>query len=388
MKKVQIIEKSCHREALKVERVRDFLRANDYELLKDDIGIDPTTRYAFPLQNLEIDPTADVIVLSTCGFKQEVEDADFEALKIIHKEKRADTPVIVVGCLKQLAPERLKREFKGSTYGPDEYERLDEVFEHKVSFKDVPEPNILKNTDNYFIQIQSGCNNRCSYCSIWRTIGKNNSKPLEKILDEITFGIENGYKHFYFLGHCAGAWGMDQGNNLSGLLKEIASIDGDFDIVLEDVSPKYYLKAHKELLNLCKQGKVKQFHTPIQSANDRILKLMNRKSGIMDELKEKLQELREVKPDISLSSSVILGFPSETEDELNETIDFCKSIPFDTVACHVFSKRPGAPAAEMENQHSEEELARRYNIFKEQFEGTTRVDPNTRPLVEGEVLKV
>jgi MiaB/RimO family radical SAM methylthiotransferase len=380
MKKVQIIEKSCHREGLKVERMRDFFRANGYELVNDDTGMDPTNKYAFPLRNLVIHPETDIIILTTCGFTKAIEDGDFKALKIINENKKLSAQVIVAGCLTKINPERLFKEFDGLSFDADTYHKLNDFIPHTVDFNIIPEPNCVKNTDNFFISIQEGCNHRCSYCVIWRTVGKSRSKPISKVLNEFQSGLKDGYKHFYFLGHCAGAYGMDFGSSLGDLLREFKSIEGCYDILLEDVSPIYFIRCFEELKGLCKMGKIRSFHIPIQSGNNRILRLMKRPCD-MKKVKEYLIELKETCPSIVLSSAVIVGFPTETREELWDSINYCMEARFDTVACHMFSARPGAEAAGMEEQISEEEKAERYHIFKMNFKGTTRVDPNQRVYV-------
>jgi tRNA A37 methylthiotransferase MiaB len=206
MKKVQIIEKSCHREALKVERVRDYFEANGYELIPDNINTDPTNKYAFPMENLKIDPTADIIVLTTCGFTQEIEDGDFEALELIKKHKKKSALVILAGCIIEIAPVRVKKAFSGPNFNSKSYHELDHILGNvDVNFQDISEPNKMRNTEKYFIQIQEGCNNRCSFCAIWRTVGRNKSKPIAEVIGEFHKGLNDGCREFYLLGHCAGA---------------------------------------------------------------------------------------------------------------------------------------------------------------------------------------
>ncbi len=380
MKKVQIVEKSCHREGLKVERMRDYFKANGYELVNDDTGLDPTNKYAYPLENLVIHPDADIIVLTTCGFSKAIEDGDFEALKIINENKKKDAKVIVGGCILEIAKERLDKEFDGPTFDAKSYFKMDDYVEHTVDYSEIAEPNRLKNTDNFFIKIQDGCNHRCAYCAIWKAAGPSKSKPLDKVMEEFHSGLEAGYKHFYFLGECSGAYGLDFGSNLSELLKQFKTIDGDYDILLEDVHPWYFLKSFEDLKELCVQGKIRSFHTPIQTGSERVLKLMKRQSD-MKKVMDNLKELRAACPDLVLSSAVIVGFPTETEEELQESIDYCNEATFDTVACHMFSARPGSVAAEMDGQIPEEEKAKRYHTFKANFAGRTRVDPNQRKYV-------
>lgn len=381
MPKLQIIEKSCHREGLKVQRLRNFFEGNGYTVVKNDWEVDPTNKYAYALEKIEIDPTADVIILTTCGFTKAIEDGDFNALDIIRKNKKPTAKVIVAGCLVKINPERVAKEFDGPMFDAHSYKKINDIINPKIPYQDFPEPNNMLHANKYFIHIQSGCSNRCSYCAIWKTLGKIVSKPIEKVMAEFRRGLQAGHKEFYLIGECSGAYGLDFGKNLGSLLSEFLKFEEDFTIVLEDVSPMYLPKCFAPLKELCARKNIESFHSPIQSGNPRILRLMNRHYDLV-QFKSMLLEIRNATPDIILSSSVIVGFPSETREEMYNSIRFCKEATFDTVACHMFSARPGAKAAEMPNQIPHEEKAERYKIFQAEFEGITRIDPNQRKFVE------
>jgi MiaB/RimO family radical SAM methylthiotransferase len=380
MKKVQIIEKSCHREGLKVQRMRQYFTRNGYELVNDGTGLDPTNKYAFPLEDLEISPEADVFVLTTCGFSKSIEDGDFDALKMIMKHKKEEAKVIVGGCIVKICPERLAEEFQGDTFDAKSYHLLDEMIEHDIPFEDIEPANYMNFTDNFFIKIQDGCNHRCAYCSIWKAAGKSMSKPVEDIIREFKHGLEQEHKKFYFLGECMGAYGLDLGYNLGTLLDEVVKLEGDFDLLIEDISPIYFLKNFKSIRSICNKKIIRSLHVPIQSGNDRIISLMNRKCD-MGAVQQKLAQIKEDVPQIILSSAVIVGFPSETWDEMLDSLEYCRKAKFDTVACHVYSDRPGSIASKMEKQIDEDEKYRRYIYFKENFKGVTRVDPNQRKYI-------
>jgi|GEM_PF-6550152 len=380
MKKVQIVEKSCHREGLKVQRLRHFFEANGYEVISDDHDLDPTDKYAFPLQNLNVDPTADIIVLTTCGFTTAIEDGDFDALKVINQQKKPSARVIMGGCLTNMNPERMEKEFGGPTFNMDNYERFNEFIDTKVRYEEIPETNHMPNTERFFIQIQDGCSHRCTFCSIWKA-GDSVSKPMEQVMSDFHRGIREGHKRIYILGESAGSYGMDYGSSIGDLFDEILKVDADFQLVLEDISPWYIPKCFEQIKKLAERNKIESLHSPIQSSSLRILKLMGRLCD-MDLFQRQFREIRKISSSMVLSSAVIVGFPSETREELEATIQYCKDSYFDTVACHMFSPRPDTKAAEMEDQISEEEKVYRYNRFKDQFKGITRVDPNQRPLVE------
>ena len=380
MKKVQIIEKSCHREGLKVERLRNFFRQNGYELVNDDTGLDPTNKYAYPLEELVISPEADIFVLTTCSFSESIENGDFEALNMIKRDKKPDANIIVAGCLVKISPERLASEFTGDVFDAKSYHLIDDYVEHTISFGDIDNVNYQKNTDNYFIKIQDGCNQRCSYCAIWKAAGVNTSKPINEVIAEFQKGLDEGHKKFYFLGECMGAYGLDVGYSLSTLLDRVCELQGEFDLLIEDISPVYFLKNFEAIKRICEKNIIRSLHVPIQSGCTRIVQLMNRRCD-MQMVLEKFLEIKRILPHIILSSAVIVGFPTETWDELLESLAYCKNARFDTVACHVYSNRPGSKASRMEGQIEEDEKYRRYSYFKENFQGETRIDPNQRKYI-------
>lgn len=381
MPRVQIIEKSCHREGTKVERLRNFFEGNGYIISKTHHDIDPTNKYAFPLEDLTIDPDADLYVLTTCGFTQAIEDGDFGALAKIRKYKREDAQIIMGGCLTKINPERVQKEFGGPTFGMDDYEKIDKLIDAKIPLAEFPEQASQPNTDRYFITIAEGCSNRCSFCSIWKT-GNNRSRPVEEIMSKFQDGLQQGHKRFYLIGENGGAYGLDLSpkRNLAFLLEHFIKVDADFKLILEDINPMYLRNNFEPILELCKQGKLELFHSPIQSGSPRILRLMRRMYRI-DDFLGRIQQLRQASSELMLSSAVIVGFPSETREEVDMSIQVCEDAGYNTVACHMFSQRPGNPTNNMPSQIPHEEKVWRYNYFKSKFTGFTRVDPNQRPLV-------
>jgi tRNA A37 methylthiotransferase MiaB len=194
-------------------------------------------------------------------------------------------------------------------------------------------------------------------------------------MEEFHRGISEGHKKIFIIGEAAGSYGMDFGKNIGDLLDAIIKVDADFQLVLEDISPWYIPKCIDQLKTLASMQKIELLHSPIQSSSDRILKLMGR-SCDMKQFQDSFRQIREVSKDITLSSAVIVGFPTETREELEATIEYCQNTTFDSVACHMFSPRPETKAAEMVDQISQDEKVYRYKRFKEAYEGITRIDPN------------
>lgn len=389
MKRAQIIITSCNRRALELEQLKVFLIGNGYEFSNDDWNVDPK---------------ADIIIQSTCGFTQAAEDFGFETLKRIKNEKKPEARIIFGGCIPEINPKRVSTEFDGPTFSPQSYYMLNDILNVENKFEGFKRPNkyssslksdvdkaigLLKTFDGsltglrhisnclvsgtrdflnrnqtYYIQIQEGCSMGCTYCVIQKAIGPLRSKPIESVIEEFNEGLEKGYKRFQLMGDNAGSYGIDIGTNLGCLLDSISMIKEDFSLDLTDINPVYLPQIYESVIALCTQDRASSLYIPIQSANNRVLKLMNR-SCDMDKVKEMLMNIQETSTNrFLLGTSVIVGFPSETIEELKETINFCNQVNFDWVYCHSFSSRPGTCAASLSDQHSSEEILSRSLLFK------------------------
>jgi threonylcarbamoyladenosine tRNA methylthiotransferase MtaB len=407
MSRAQIIITSCSRRGLEIEQVKNFLRGNGYSLSKDDWNVDPS---------------ADVILLSTCGFTTAAEDSGFAALRRIQEAKKPTAKVIFGGCIPRINPERVAREFDGPTFSPQSYPRLNDMLGANHSFEAFKRPNtfewptlrrdmqkgieLLKTFDGslpglayisqrlgngmrrrvirtkyaglnsqktFYIQIQEGCSMECSYCVIRRAIGPLRSKAMETILDELKAGLHEGYRHFQLMGDNAGSYGLDAGTNMGHLLDRVAAIEGDFDLDLTDINPVYLPMIFESVTRLCAQGRLCSLYVPIQSANRRVLKLMNRDCD-MGAVKHMLIDIKRLAPaKLKLGTSLIVGFPSETTHELDNTIEFCHEVGFDWVWCHSFSARPETPAACLPDPISADEILRRARTVKSRLRGKSLV---------------
>jgi tRNA A37 methylthiotransferase MiaB len=222
----------------------------------------------------------------------------------------------------------------------------------------------LYSPDTFYIQIQEGCCMHCSYCVIKTAIGPLHSRPIDTILDEFISGLDQGYSHIQLMGDNAGSYGLDIGTNMGHLLDRILEIDRDFVLDLTDINPVYLPLIFEPVKKLCAQAKLGSLYIPIQSANKRLLKLMARDCD-MDRIKQMLIEIKRLSPPkFKLGTSLIVGFPSETVGELDETILYCEQAGFDWVWCHSFSARPETPATMLPEQISPEEIQRRARLVK------------------------
>jgi len=413
MKTAQIVITSCSRRELELEQMRGYLQGNGLDLSDDDWSVDKT---------------ADLIFLSTCGFTKAAEDFGFETLHRINREKKPSAEVVLCGCIPEINPARVKAEFNGVTFSPQSYSRLDDIISAEKPFDDFRRPNLLRSKGiksnlrddlkkgiqliqsydgsfsglqnltrklgngvtrriirgryaniesdkTFYIQIQEGCSMECSYCSIKTAIGKLRSKPLEYLLQDFRNGLQLGYKEFQLVGDNAGSYGLDIGTNLGELLGELSRFEDDFKLDLTDINPAYLNIISKAVIELGSKGRIARLYVPIQSGSSRILKLMKRGCD-MERVKDTLKNIQSAIPSrdsFSLGTSIIVGFPSETPDELQQTIEFCKDVNFDWVWCHSFSARPDTPAANLDNQVGPDEILRRARLVKKEISAQTLV---------------
>ncbi len=418
MKRAQVIITSCSRRGLELEQVKDFLRGNDYVLARDD---------------WTVDPAADLILLSTCGFTQAAEDFGLETLRRIQATKKPSAEVVVGGCLPEINPERLAREFDGPTFSPQSYPNLDEIIDAQHRFQEFGRPNTfsngstlirdvrkaveilktfdgslsgleyvsqrlsngfhrrmirarhanLNNRKTYYIQIQEGCSMRCSYCVIRKAIGPLRSKAPGAVLDELESGLRQGFQHFQLMGDNAGSYGLDIGTTLGDLLEQVVTMESGtdggraFDLDLTDINPVYLSMVFDPVMELLTLGRLSRLYIPIQSSSRRVLKLMNRDCD-MEAVQQMLVEIRQAAnrraPAFKLGTSLIVGFPSETSQEVDDTIQYCREVGFDWVWCHSFSARPETPAARLPDQIPAEEILNRAHRVKSQVQGMRTED--------------
>jgi tRNA A37 methylthiotransferase MiaB len=385
MVKVQIINLSCERRAFDVQQIKQFLVKNDYSISN---------------KSQNVDPGADLILLISCGLTQYSEDRTFEKYHLIKKKKKPGAKIILGGCLTEINPDRLSKEFDGPSFSFQSLSKLDQIFCAKYRCEDFKQPNtftcnLLKvstvvclqqtydlfkqfdgnlsglknifhrikngievrknlNQRTYFIQVAQGCSESCSYCVIRKATGSLRSKPIEAIIGEFKEGLKNEFKHFQLCGDNVGSYGLDLGINLSHLLDRILEFQEKFDLNLENISPVNFLQNFDSIKKLVIQNRLYGLYIPIQSANKRLLTLMNRNCDI-ETVKKRVVEIKKL-GSVKIGTTLLIGFPSETISELNETIMFCDEVGFDWIVCHRFSARPGTSAALMEQIPSEEIL--------------------------------
>ena len=323
---------------------------------------------------------ADLIIFNTCAIREGAEDRVFGnvgALKKL-KKKRPNVIIAVCGCMtqkEQTANYILKTfpfvDIVIGTFNLPNFEyyinavkkgRQLELLSEGAPDESVP----YKRTsgENAWVNIMQGCNNFCTYCIVPYVRGREKSRSEENVLKEIREIVsERKYKKITLLGQNVNSYGNDlkTGENFARLLKKICEIDGDFKLTFMTSHPK---DLTSEVIDvIASEDKIlKDIHLPAQSGNNRILKLMNRKYTCEKYLSI-IKEIREKIPDARITSDFIVGFPTETEEEFEDTMRLVKEVKFDGIFAFMYSPREGTVAAQMEGQIDEKVKRKRVNAL-------------------------
>ena len=204
-----------------------------------------------------------------------------------------------------------------------------------------------------FVKIQDGCDNFCSYCIIPFVRGKCRSKDCDKVISEVCDLVNNGYKEVVLTGIHTGSYGVDLDTSFSFLLNELVKIKGLERLRISSIETT---ELNEDVLDVLRNSKVlvDHLHIPIQAGSNEILKSMKRKYDL-DFFEAKIAEIRSIRPDIAISTDVIVGFPGESQELFNTTIDTCKRIGFSKIHVFPYSERRGTASASMDNKIDEHE---------------------------------
>ncbi len=315
---------------------------------------------------------ADVIVFNTCCIRENAEDraeGNIGALKKLKKQNK-NLIIAVGGCMTQQAgyAEILHEKFPfiDIIFGTHNLEYFKELLLKKLSQKkcviDVwdKEKAIVEGTPktrtsfpNAWVNITYGCNNFCTYCIVPYVRGRERSRNINDIVKECRGLIKDGYKEITLLGQNVNSYGNDLENvDFATLINEISKIDGKFRLRFMTNHPKDLSEKLVKAIAFSEKT-CKSVHLPVQAGSNRILKLMNRKYTREDYL-SKIEILRKYIPDVSITTDIMVGFPTETEEDFLDTVDLVERVGFAGAFTFVYSRRKGTPADKMEGQIPEE----------------------------------
>ncbi len=379
MKKVYLDEAGCARRRLDLARIQAWLAANDY-------------------QRVDRPEDADLVVAITCAFKKREEDDSVARLRFL---RRTGRDVFMYGCLEDIAPERASEFAEWRSLAPRNLQDIDRRFEDvRVPFASIGEANVLPRPSGGLVNLvrkkvqtgsllggQSlgelaesgrraleaivhpkrepwslfvcrGCRGRCSYCGIRRSIGGPRSKPIADVLAEFRAGVRAGFREFSILGDNPGCYGVDLGESFPRLLDGLAAaceepgpreaLDGHAVFHVKEIHPKFAIAYARELTKGGPvMGRVKSILCPVQSGSGRVLELMEREHGPSDLLRTMIRA-RSAHQDIVLDTQIIVGFPTETDEDFGETLRFVRDAGFASVVVFPYHDKEGVASAALE----------------------------------------
>ncbi|MBN8888274.1 MAG: tRNA (N6-isopentenyl adenosine(37)-C2)-methylthiotransferase MiaB [Rudaea sp.] len=309
---------------------------------------------------------ADVILVNTCSIREKAQEKVFSQLGR-WRELKAANPNLVIGvggCVASQEGEAIVKRapFVDLVFGPQTLHRLPQMIEARkstrraqvdISFPEIEKfdhlPAPRKEGVTAFVSIMEGCSKYCSYCVVPYTRGEEISRPFDDVIAEVAQLAEQGVREVNLLGQNVNAYrgAMHDGGvaDLALLIHAIAELDGIGRIRFTTSHPLEFsdslIEAYASVPKLANY-----LHLPVQSGSDRILGAMKRGYTAI-EFKQKIRKLRKVRPDISVSSDFIVGFPGETDAEFEQTMKLIDDVGFDQSFSFIFSKRPGTPAANL-----------------------------------------
>lgn len=359
-KKACVVTYGCQQNEADSERIAGMLHAMGYE-------------------KTEKEADADIIIVNTCSVRDHAEQ---RALSITggYKHLKAKKPSLIIGisgCMvsKQAQTDKIKHSYPyiDFTFGTEKLWQLPEILYHVMTEeKRIFCPNegkpttaegipvLRENPYKAWVSIMYGCNNFCTYCIVPYVRGRERSRRPEAILAEVRELVADGCREITLLGQNVNSYGKEFGGecDFADLLAKICEIEGDFIVRFMTSHPKD--ASHKLIDTMAANPKIaRQFHLPVQSGSNRILKEMNR-IYTRESYLDLIRYMREKMPDIAISTDIIVGFPGETEEDFEDTLSIVKEARYDMMYSFIYSKRSGTPAAEMENQVPEEITGKRF----------------------------
>jgi len=317
----------------------------------------------------DFDDICDVYIINTCTVTN---NSDVKSRKMIRQaiKRNPEACVIAMGCFiaankdveipgldilignkdKTKVPELIEEWFKNKEHRNLVYE------EELTKFEDMYINNFPGRT-RAFVKIQDGCENFCAYCIIPFVRGKCRSKEESKVIEEVKDLVSNGYKEIVLTGIHTGSYGVDLDTSFADLLEKLVKIKGLERLRISSIETT---ELNEDVLNVLRNSNiiVDHLHIPIQAGSNEILKLMNRKYDL-NFFENKIKEIRDIRPNISITTDIIVGFPGETEELFNKSIETCKRINFSKLHVFPFSERKGTKAVELDNKVSPEDKKNR-----------------------------
>ena len=375
----------CQQNEADSEKIRGYLAEMGYGFTQDEFE-------------------ADVIVVNTCAVR---EHAEMRVLgnvgQLNHSKKQRPGQIIAVcGCMVQQEhmAEKLKKSYPvvDLVFGPHELWRFPELLQKTMTGKKrvfavdrsdgaVAEGMPLKRDGKVkaWLSIMYGCNNFCTYCVVPYVRGRERSRRPEDIVAEARQLVSEGYKDITLLGQNVNSYGRDLGGetDFADLIRMINDIPGEFLIRFMTSHPKDATEKLFRTMAECEKC-AHQLHLPVQSGNDRVLKVMNR-NYTAEKYLEKVRLARRYMPDLVITTDIIVGFPGETDEEFDDTLSLIETVRYDAMFTFIYSPRVGTPAAKMPDPYTRAQKQVRFDAL---VAAANRISEEKHRAYEGSVQRV
>jgi tRNA A37 methylthiotransferase MiaB len=390
-KSVFVTTNGCNRRLLDAARLIAYFQINGYGIAESSNKADFIFLFASSLNRVRVE----------------------ESFRLIENLSKQQGELIILGCLPAAAPTLFNKRFKGKALTIRDINQIDSFFpEFQVPYQDIPvqntplskkllykgiwfkillhrmrlyltSPQLIKDrvyaiinkekeesNKACFIWVSHGCPNKCAFCSERKAVGDLVSRPVESIKIEYKQLIDQGKREFEFIGDDVGSWGIDINSTLPVLLKELSGMDKGLKTrwIIKHLHPKFLIKYKTDLMEYAKNGKISEIICSFQSGSNRVLELMNRNHTI-EEVIETIGDFRAVNPQLKYATNVIAGFPTETDEEFDKTLEVLKLLNFDRIHLIKYFNAEGTDSYTLEPKIDDKiinERIRRAKIFLKQ----------------------
>ena len=343
---------------------------------------------------------ADLLLIGTCGFSQDVEETCLDLVSQVMKRVKPSATVVAFGCLPGINESALTSRFRIVPLVRSKLSKLDEIIGARVPIGEVDEVNVIDDyvdrarnvfspsdrlrvrlkpslrntamtlaswltryrvfsqwdesqTDQFNIRVAAGCLSECSYCAIRHALGPVRSKPLDAVKQEFEAGLRSGHTRFRLIAEDVGVYGHDCDSTVIDLLTMLFDHAGDFKLSWDDFQPEWLLRYSAGLIPLLSRnaGRLGYIAFPIQSGSDRILRMMKRNYSAGD-VANCLRVLQDACPGLLIDTHIMIGFPGESREDFAQTLGLLEQVRFRRPLPFVYTDRPGTEASEMPNKVS------------------------------------
>jgi tRNA A37 methylthiotransferase MiaB len=332
---------------------------------------------------------ADLILFYACGHLQSREADSMKMIRKILALKKASARLIVWGYLTQINPACLENLYDGRLVGPESAsffcglfsqpeDKLESTVANTLTLTSKPvrirvqfsrriagwfrDSFYYRTSKIWYIKIESGCKENCTYCSDKLAYKSLESSRVEKVLEQFEEGLKRGYRYFYLVGRDLGSYGYDMGLDLTSLLNQIlASFSKqDYRVFLHNISPEFLVSMYGKMRLSFDSGKIFEIGSHVQSGSDRIVRLMGKKFAVPQWVKV-MKSIDENYPEVRLCTSIMVGFPTETNEDFEKSLDLFREILFDRVESYMYDERPNLPSERLDGKIRECVKKKRYD---------------------------